>query len=81
MTVVQSYFLSGNMKRAHLESFRSCLAAGIIYAMGIKAIFTWLTFQIEDIRVCVSGGYVSTHPMPFPPHAGGWEGGAQENCL
>lgn len=55
ITVAQSYFLSGNMKRAHLESFRSCLVAGIIYAVGNKAIFTWLTFQIEAIWVCVSG--------------------------
>ena len=59
MTVAQSVFLSGNMKRAHLESFRSCLAAGIIYAVGNKAIFTWLELQIENVWVCVSGGYVS----------------------
>lgn len=59
MTLAQSYFLSGNVKRAHLESFGSCLVVGIIYAVGNKAIFTWLTFQIEEVWVCVSGRYMN----------------------
>jgi hypothetical protein len=55
MTLAQSYFLSGNVKRAHLELFGSCTIDGIFHAMVKKAIFTWITFQTEvmwEVLVC-----------------------------
>lgn len=83
MTLAQSYFLSGSVQRAHLEPFGSYTVAGIIYAVGNKAIFIWLTFQIEEVWVCVSGRHVSkTHRVTFPPderRRGGGKG--WENCF
>lgn len=76
MTLAQSYFLSGSVQRAHLEQFGSYIVAGIIYAVGNKAVFTWLTFRIEEVWVCVSGKYVSkTHQVTFPPDERGRGGG------
>lgn len=51
--------------------------AGIIYVVGSKVIFTWLTFQIEEVYVCVSGSYENkTHQVTLPLDVGGWD-----NCL
>lgn len=57
MILAQSYFLFTslcNVKRVYQESFGSWMVADIIYAMGNKVIFTWLTFQIEEVwEACV----------------------------
>lgn len=82
MTLAQSYFLSGSVQRAHLEPFGSYIGAGIIYAVGNKAIFTWLTFWIEEVWVCVNGKYMNqTLRVTFPPdERGRGGGGGWENC-
>lgn len=82
MTLAQNYFLSGSVQRAHLELFGSCIVAGVIYAVGNKAVFTWLTFRIEEVWVCVSGKYLSkTLQVIFPPAGRGrGGGGGWENC-
>lgn len=83
MTLAQSYFLSGSVQRGHLEPLGSYIVAGIIYAVGNEAVFTWLPFQIEEVWVCVRGRYVSkTHRVTFPPderQRGG--GGGCKNCF
>lgn len=62
ITVAQSYFLSGNMKRAHLESLEAVLWLAL-FMQWVTRLYSLGSHSRLAIWVCVSGGCVSGGDM------------------